>query len=499
VDYHVKEPPVRPSSSDKWFWSYLPWALSGGLSTPLIPLVALALYQNVTPLLVAVVVAASALTEIPFTIVWGNLSDKVRHRKFFMVGSFLATGTVLVVMPFVATLGSFVLLNIIEGVCSAASTPIGTVLLLETRKKKWWARDVGVFGLVSGIGTVMGLALGAIWLYSLGAAGGIMVVHALQSLLVLTGVLALVSGLLAWSFIEEPKEYLKRDDLVDQVVINRGVVERLRGVSRRVLNIVELAKGDDSPMPRAEWIFLISLFTVSMGSQMFYGTFVYFLTAASGAGLNQVAVFVVFLAAAVASTALFVHSGKAVDKYSPKRVFILSMIGRALLIPLVIVSTLYLGRNTIAMVAVMITLNGLIGVTWAFASTASTLFLLRLLSGNANRGKAIGYYNALSGFGGLVGTFVGGALYDVSNMTWAYTLAAFVVFLGCLMLVPIRYHFTPYRHVPLPLPEKGASPQERGKGVTPWPIPPAHRTASVSAARSKGSPGTSPSSCRTIP
>jgi MFS family permease len=478
VDYHVKEPTPRPSSSDLWFFSYLPWALAVGLTTPLIPLVALFLYKGTfataySPLVVAVVVAASDLTEIPFTVFWGNLSDRLHHRKYFMVGSFVATGLVLMAMPFMPNLQTFILMNVLEGVCMAASAPIGTVLLLETRQKRWWPRDIGVFGLVSGVGTVGGLALGAIWLYVLGWNVSA-TIPAMQSLLILTGVLALLSGIIALRYIEEPEEYTDRESMTDDVPAYAGLVSTIRGLGRRALNVLDLARGEPVPLPRSELFFLASLFIVNLGSQMCLGTLVYFLTAPDGAGLSQAAVFVVFLASALTSTALMAPSGKAADRYSPKNIFLASIIVRAILIPVLILialkgSFLYLSPSSVSMIGATIGINGLIGVTLAFASTASTVFLLRLLSANANkaRGKAVGLYYALSGFGGLLGTLVGGWVYAVKDVTWAYGLAAIVLIGGCLIIFPIHYHFTPYRHVPLPIKAKSAT-AGKASGVAPW-------------------------------
>lgn len=469
-DYHISQPKPRPSSSDLWFFSYLPWSLYNGLSTPLIPLLALILYRDDSPLIVAAVVAASTLTEVPFTIFWGNISDRIRHRKWFVVASFVATGLVLLVMPFAPNIQDYLILNVVEGVCSSASTPIGTMLLLETRNKSWWPRDVGTFGLVSGIGTMIGLGLGAAWLFFLTGTGSLSlpVIPAMQALLFLTGVLAILSGILAARWIEEPKEHIDRNSLDDDLRSNAGLVERVRGFRRRVLNVVDLAKGEPSPMPKVEIVFLAALFIVMVGSQTFYGTFVYFLSAPAGGSLPQYTIFIVFLSSAAASTALFYHSGVVVEKYSPKRVFIASVLGRAALVPLFLYCGFIFASDTFLETWTIIALNGVMGALWAFASTASTIFLLDLLTRNENRGKALGLYNAVAGFGGLIGTIFGGWLYSSFNVMTAYGVAALVTLLGGLMLFPIVLRMTPFRHRGLPV-KKANAPKVAVKEVLkPW-------------------------------
>ncbi|MCI4360292.1 MAG: hypothetical protein L3J91_01170, partial [Thermoplasmata archaeon] len=88
-------------------------------------------------------------------------------------------------------------------------------------------------------------------------------------------------------------------------------------------------------------------------------------------------VFIVYLGAAAASTALFFHSGKAVELHSPKFVFLESLGGRLALMLLFLWGPAYLlfGFGSPGLVAWITLLNALLGVTWAFISTASTLFL----------------------------------------------------------------------------------------------------------------------------
>src|SRR4029077_9979605 len=118
---------------------------------PLIPLLALQKF-GASAFAVTIIIGASAISQVPFTIVWGNLSDRVPHRKYFLVGSFLATGVALVAIALAPDFKSYFWLNVVEGLAAAACAPIGTMLLLETRHKRWWPQDIGLFGLISGIG-----------------------------------------------------------------------------------------------------------------------------------------------------------------------------------------------------------------------------------------------------------------------------------------------------------------------------------------------------------
>lgn len=452
-NFKLPSPPLRRSSSDLWFLAYLPLSLSDGLSTPLIPLLAISIFALSHPsdaFTVTAIIAASTVFEVPCTMLWGNLSDRVRHRKWFLVASFVATGAILIAMALPGvSLFEYIGLNLAEGVTSAASAPVGTLLLLETRNKRWWARDLGRFGLISGVGTVAGLIVGSVWFFG---ADATTLATAMKWLLGLAGSLAVLAGVLATTWVDEPHALVSRDVESALDFLERGVVERLRRTRRRMIHILELTRGVPHRMPRAEYAFLAGLLVMSIGFQVFYGPFIYFLQSSpanGGPGLSQQAIFLVYLTSAAASTGLFYHSGLAVESGNPKWVFIVSLFARALLIPLFYLVPGIVGDHPLELVGILVLLNGLMGVSWAFVSTASTLFLIRLVHGPA-RGKALGLYNALAGLGGLAGTLWGGLLYSFfGGPKDVFLIASAIVLVGALMLVPIRYRPVPFEPVPV--------------------------------------------------
>ncbi|MCI4331354.1 MAG: MFS transporter [Thermoplasmata archaeon] len=433
---------IRPSSSDLWFFAYLPLAVSDGIAMPLIPLLALQ-HFGASAFAMTIIIAASAMSQVPFTILWGNLSDRVAHRKYFLVGSFLATGVSIILIALAHDLLTYFWLNVVEGLASAASAPIGTMLLLETRHKRWWPTDIGMFGLISGVGTTAGLAIGFVWLFVIGVQ--LPLIGVMTALLILSGILALVSAGIAWAWIEEPVVRLERRSLGDLVNLHRGVVERLRHFRSRILNVIDLTRATPEPLPRREYLFLAALGVMTVGFDMFYGPFPVFLW--RNAQFSDAGIFVVYLGASAASTALFFHSGKVVEWHSPKFVFLESLGGRVALMLLLLWGPVYIlfGLGSPALLAWVTLLNAMLGVTWAFISTASTLFLVRLV-GRSARGRALGLYNAVSGAGGLLGTLLGGWAFATYGVHTAFFWASIAVVAGALMLVPIPYHMFQLPH-----------------------------------------------------
>ncbi len=433
---------LRPSTSDLWFLSYLPLAISDGIATPLIPLLALQ-HFGASAFAVTIIIAASAMSQVPFTILWGNLSDRVAHRKFFLVGSFLATGVSIILIALATNLLTYFWLNVVEGLASAASAPIGTMLLLETRHKRWWPTDIGLFGLISGLGTTAGLAVGFVWLFVIGLNEP--AIRTMTALLIVSGVLALVSAGIAWAWIEEPASRVDRRSVSDLVHLHRGVVERIRMFRMRVLGLIDLTRSKAERLPGREYLFLAALGLMSVGFDIFYGPFPVFLW--RDARFTDAGVFVVYLGSAAASTALFFHSGKSVEKHSPKNVFLGSLGGRVLLMLLFLWGPIYVlfGLGSPALLGWITLLNALMGVTWAFISTASTIFLVRLV-GRSARGRALGMYNAFAGAGGLLGTLLGGWLFATFGVYVAYSTAALTVLVGAALLVPIPFHMFQLPH-----------------------------------------------------
>ncbi len=439
IKAHAK---IRPSTNDLWFLAYLPLAISDGIAAPLIPLLALQKFYA-SPFAVTIIIAASAMSQVPFTILWGNLSDRVAHRKYFLVGSFLATGAAIIAIALAQNILTYFWLNIVEGLASAASAPIGTMLLLETRHKRWWPTDIGLFGLISGLGTTVGLALGFVWLFVVGVNQS--VIQGMTALLILSGGLALLSAGIAWAWIQEPNGRIERRSVSDLMHLHRSVNERVRQLRSRVVGVIDLTRSSAEKLPGKEYLFLVALGVMSVGFDIFYGPFPVFLW--QDAKFTDAGIFIVYLGAAAASTALFIHSGKAVDKHSPKGVFLESLGARVLLMLLFLWGPLYIlfGLGSPALLGWLTLLNALLGVSWAFISTASTLFLVRLV-GRSSRGRALGLYSAVAGAGGLIGTLLGGWLYATYGVHLAYSIGAFTVIAGGLLLLPIPYHMFQIPH-----------------------------------------------------
>ncbi|MFA5312984.1 MAG: MFS transporter, partial [Methanomassiliicoccales archaeon] len=185
---------------EKWYYTFLPYNIAGGSTSNLIPLfVAQALKASVAE--VGMVSAVTSMASVPANILWGNLSDITKRRKPFILMGFLGMALALLLMSISTTLPQYYLANFLMGLLSAAIAPVGTVLVLESFHRGEWGKRLGDFSKVGGIGWVIGLVIGIIWLMIFDGDGQDL---SMRALFLLSSILCLVAMVLALRWVPEP-------------------------------------------------------------------------------------------------------------------------------------------------------------------------------------------------------------------------------------------------------------------------------------------------------
>ncbi|MBM4237567.1 MAG: MFS transporter, partial [Euryarchaeota archaeon] len=155
---------------EKWYYTFLPYNISGGSTSPLIPLfVTEGLKGSLSQ--VGIASAISSIASVPANIIWGNLSDTTQKRRPFILIGFGGMALAMLMMALSTTIPSYYLANFFLGLLASAAAPVGTVLVLESFERHEWARRLGDFSRVGGIGWVGGLIIGTLWLQLLTSAG----------------------------------------------------------------------------------------------------------------------------------------------------------------------------------------------------------------------------------------------------------------------------------------------------------------------------------------
>jgi MFS family permease len=166
-----------------WFFGFVPYKLGEALLITLLPLfIVQTVNGSVTD--VGRVHSLTSLAGVIAFIVWGNLSDRLKLRRPFLILGFCgfalctaltATAQGIEQVMIFSTLGAFFM---------AALTPVASALVIDGNPEDRWANAFGQFYQISGWSFVGGVLLGASWLAFLPIHWTSM---GLRSLLLLTG------------------------------------------------------------------------------------------------------------------------------------------------------------------------------------------------------------------------------------------------------------------------------------------------------------------------
>jgi len=420
---------ARPNGS-LWSYSYLPHGISGGATSTLIPLFAYALGGSLAD--VGIIAAATSIASVPAFILWGVLSDRFGRRKVFLLLGFLGSAVSFLGMALSRTMAEFYLANLLVGFLGSASGPVGAVLVMETSERKRWPERLAFLSRVSGVGWVVGLLIGVGWL-TIGP-GLLGEVGAMRALFVIGAALGALSALLAARWLEEPTERVERRDI--HLVDFHLRVERVKFLPMRMLYFFDPRGHRDRPrrLPPALRAYLVAVFLLFSGFTAFYGFFPIFLKEAYL--LSSPDIFAVFIASQVTSAALYPRVGRWVGERGGRPMQLYASLGRAVLFPaffgLALVPLAWGPRLGAALA-----LHAGVGLCWAIINVAGSTLVSRLAP-EGGRAEAMGAYNAVQGFGSILGPLLGGFAAHGYGYGPAFASSVAFVLAGSAVLAALR-------------------------------------------------------------
>ncbi len=414
---------------ERWYYTFLPYNISGGSTSPLIPLfVTEGLRGSLAE--VGIVSALSSVASVPANILWGNLSDTTGKRRQYVLIGFIGMAMALILMGMSMTMNEYYLANILLGLLASAAAPVGTVLVLESYDKHEWAKRLGDFSKVGGIGWVLGLVLGTIWLQALAPNDGTMTMRAL---FVLAGALSLVSLFLGMKWIPEPKNRVERDSLdkhVLSVTVNR--IERTRYLPQRMVGVLRVSSKNlrMSNFPDSLRKYYIVVFLIFTGFLTFYVGLPIFLK--DYVGLSSSTVFIIYLASSLTSALVYGSAGKWVSRRGGKKMQMISISIRIMVIPIFFVATLF-PMPVIMLTVVFCALHAVMGFCWANIAVAGNALVSNMSFGDF-RTQALGMYSAIQGIANIVGCLIGGFVANYIGYLETFILAIAFIVVGLVLL-----------------------------------------------------------------
>ncbi|MDD1747864.1 MAG: MFS transporter [Methanomassiliicoccales archaeon] len=417
---------------DRWYYTFLPYNVAGGSTSPMIPLfVTEGLKGSIAE--VGIVGAISSLASVPANILWGNLSDTTKKRKVFVLIGFLGLAIALLTMGLSMDMGAYYFGNFLLGAIAAAAAPVSTVIILESFAKEQWAKRIGDFSKISGIGWVLGLVLGTIWLQLANGDGS--TVAAMRGLFITSSALCVVSVLLAIKWVPEPVKKMERKEAVGEVPAGDLLhFERGRYAPTKIIHIMKVGAKNLSPrnFPSNLKLYYVMTFLAFTGFLTFYTAFPIFLKRELGLTISEV--FLVYLASSITSALTYSLAGRWTSMYGGKRVQTVAFVGRIILFPSVFLVTL-VDLEFWPLMAMLCALHAGIGFCWANLSVAGNTIVSRI-SYRDFRTESLGAYNAIMGIGTIVGSLVGGFVATLFGYEATFLVASvFVVSALALLLV----------------------------------------------------------------
>lgn len=421
---------AQPNGS-RWFYCYLPHGMAGGATSTLIPLFAYALGGSLAD--IGIIAAATSIASVPAFVLWGALSDRLGRRKLFLLVGFVGSAVSFAGMAVSSTMGQFYLANLLIGFLGSASGPVGAVLVMETSERKQWPSRLALLSRLSGVGWAVGLVLGVVWL-TMGP-GFVGDIGAMRALFVIGAALGTLAAGLAAAWLTEPVERVERRTI--SLVDIHFRVERVKYLPMRLLHFFDPRgpRGKEAAMPRSLRRYLLSVFLLFSGFTAFYGFFPILLR--DSYGLSNPEVFAVFIASQVASAASYMRVGKWISERGGRTLQMYASLGRSILFPSFFLVTLlplpWAGRFAAAMV-----LHAGVGLCWAVINVAGSTLVSRLAP-DRGRAEALGAYNAMQGFGSILGPLLGGFVAQLSGYGLAIGASVGFILAGTIVLAVTRF------------------------------------------------------------
>ncbi len=337
--------------------------------------------------------------------VWGRTSDQTRKRKAFLVLSlFLGAGSVIGI-GMAPHFEALVAWRALMGFALAGIMSVGGALIADQTRLEQLGSKLGRFTAVGGIGYTLGLlvAAGLLW-------DGIGL--PLQPVLIIVGVFAVLSSLLAFVLIRESLSHLLRED-VHRFLSNLLDPLMMPVRSRAFTWGGASAKRERSNAETRAWTYLGAVFMhfLATGSVM-----VLLPLYVVALGSSEMVVFLVFIVHSAVAAAAFAPMGSAGDRIG-FRTTQLSALGlrglafAALALPFF--------RSTLAVAGVLV----LVGLTFGALQATGPAALLREMA-IRERGELNGFYRIASAFGLAVGGLVAGVVVEFVGFPELFVTAA---------------------------------------------------------------------------
>ena len=435
--------PLFTRIKTRWFYALAPYKAADGVFSLLFPL----FLMNVLDMrvgTVGVLTALVSLTAVSGSMFWGYLSDRRHLRRPLLVLGCTGSALCLAGMGLAWSMPHMILLCLAYGALSIAPAPVSSVLIMETTPPGQWEKTFGTFNKIAGWGWVSGLAIGIFWLPLLGQwfSDG----QNLRAAFFGLAVAALCSSWWVWRTVPEPVQRVQRQQFVH--VAKRlpalTLVERALYLPRRLLFVVQPEHLSHLRQILQGPLVLYELATVVMFVSFTMALTPFPLFLQTALGFDTSLIFTLVLARALAAAPFYETAGRWAQRLGPKNTHVLALSVRC--VAFLVFWNLQGVSQPEMLMAVLIGMNVLFGITWCLLAVSGPVLVGRLVTPE-RKGEAIGLYNATQGFSHILGAALGGYLAQWIGYYGVFAVAALLLVgaLGLLISLRIPRMTTPRR------------------------------------------------------
>ena len=366
---------------------------------------------------VGLVSSLSSAASVPALLFWGNLSDRVRKRKIFILMGFYGSFATLLSMILVHTFLEYILVMMAFQVVAMASVPVSTLIIVENSPEKNWSVALSKFNSTAAAGTLVGLVSGSVAIFT--AVGNEPVF--LPLFYVAAGLFYLFSSLAVSFTIPEPARKLSRNSLRGINAVR--IFEKIRYFPASVIHLAPSLGRKNGKLSSDLKLYLLSTTLLMFGFQVFMVAFPVYVLESLDAGQGEI--FVLYLANSIGSAVAFRFAGNMSQKHGDRKLTGVALASRVIIFASMgVVALMELsGPGTIYLSIVM---YGIIGALWAFIGLGQIKGVSRL-AGKRLRGKGIGYYNSLNGVAQIGAGITGGFIALSAGYGADFILASLIV------------------------------------------------------------------------
>jgi DHA1 family multidrug resistance protein-like MFS transporter len=419
----------------RWFYSVVPQRIATGSTLSLPPLFITEVLGG-TVAQVGLITALGSAVDAPAALAWGWLSDRVGPRKLYLALGFLGFALPTLLMGFSRDVSQFMLLTVLLGIWSVAGTPVSSTLIMDLIPKEEWEDAFGRFNQIGGWGVVAGRVLGLVWIgYVTAQVGNAL---AQRSLWWLSGLLGLVSAVLAWWWtprLYAPKPHSLRGRLA---AIRLKDIPPLLAALRNSWNGLNAGRLSPSRWLRmlrepliAYYIATLVLFTSSV-----FAYTVFAVWQRRELGSTTMSVFFMGLVNSLAATLSYRWMGRRAGRHGSIGIQVLAVglrvgvFGGFALISLLALRG-WTGELT------LFVLQAISGFSWAGIAVGGNAAVARLAP-KGNQGAAVGAYNTFVSLGSILGAFTSGYVAQWTNFATVFILGSAGMVLTGVLLLALR-------------------------------------------------------------